>query len=70
MMTRPPREVFTLDLLEWTPWIERAGDTDLAPEVREKVEAYVGSTPNSDYIGVLANDFEALIAGASVDRLV
>jgi len=69
-MTKLLRDIFTLDLLEWSPWIERAGDTDLEPEQRAKVEAYVGSTPNADYIGVLANDFEALLARASVHRHV
>lgn len=69
-MTAPLRETFTLDLLEWTPWLERADDTDLSPEQREKVEAYLASNANSDYIGVLANDFEALLARALVHRHV
>jgi uncharacterized peroxidase-related enzyme len=69
-MTNAVRETFTLDLLEWTPWLERATDTELAPEQREKVEAYVGANANSDYIGVLANDFEALLARAVVHRHV
>ena len=69
-MTTPPRDLFTLDLLEWAPWIERAGETDLPPDLRERVDAYVASVPNADYIGVLANDFDALLARASVHRHV
>ncbi|MEA2585949.1 MAG: hypothetical protein QOF33_4034 [Thermomicrobiales bacterium] len=69
-MTDSVRKTFTLDFLEWTPWLERATDTDLTPEQRERVEAVVGSTPNSDYINVLANDFPALQARAVVHRHV
>ena len=61
---------FTLDLLTWTPWLDRATDTDLDPEQRARVEAAVGSAPNSDYINVLANDLEALQTRALVHRHV
>jgi uncharacterized peroxidase-related enzyme len=66
----PVRETFTLDLLEWTPWLERATDTDLTPEQREQVEAFIGTGPNTGYINVLANDFEALKTRALVHRHV
>lgn len=69
-MTTPLRDTFTLDLLRWTPWLERATETDLTPEQREAVEAHVGDTPNSDYLNVLANDFPALLARAPVHRHV
>lgn len=69
-MTEPIRETFTLDLLEWAPWLERATETDLDPALRERVETYLGGVPNSDYIGVLANDFPALLARALVHRHV
>jgi len=69
-MTEPIRETFTLDLLEWAPWLERATEADLDPALRERVETYLGGVPNSDYIGVLANDFPALLARALVHRHV
>jgi uncharacterized peroxidase-related enzyme len=67
-MSKPTREVFTLDLLEWSPWIERAIDTDLPEERKEEIRAFVGDAPNSIYSAVLANDFEALKARAKVHR--
>lgn len=69
-MSSSVRETFTIDLLEWTPWIERAIDTDLPAERRAAVEEFVGTGPNTEYIGVLANDFEALKARALVHRHV
>lgn len=69
MSTRTPTS-FTLELLSWSPWLERATDTDLTPERRQEVEAAVGTAPNSDYINVLANDLEALRARALVHRHV
>ena len=69
-MTGTTRETFTLDLLTWNPWLERAVDTDLDAADRERVESAVGNAPNSDYIAVLANDFEAWQARALVHRHV
>ncbi len=54
------RETWTLDFLGWKPWVDRATDTDLSPEIRPQVEEAVGSGPNSDYTNVLANDLDAL----------
>jgi len=68
--THSLRETFTLDFLRWTPWLERATETDLPPDQREKVTEYVGTGPNTDYIAVLANDFPALLARAPVHRHV
>ena len=61
---------FTIDFLEWTPWLERATETDLTPEQRAEVEEYVAAQQNSDYIDVLANDYAALRARALVHRHV
>ena len=69
-MTATPRDTFTLDLLEWAPWLERATETDLAPEQRGRIEAFIGDTPNPDYLLVLANDFAALQTRAPVHRHV
>ena len=68
----PVRESFTLDLLEWTPWIERATDTDLSPERRDEVRAFIGDRTSAatDYVNVLANDFAALKTRALVHRHV
>lgn len=64
------RSTFTFDPLGWTPWMERATDTDLAPEQRERVEAFIGDVPHADYLLVLANDFAALQTRALVHRHV
>lgn len=64
------REEFTLDLIQWGPWLEKAVDTDISDDQKARVAAKIGSTPNSDYIAVLANDYEAWQARASVHHHV
>jgi uncharacterized peroxidase-related enzyme len=64
------RETFTLDFLEWTPWIERATDTDLPQDRIDEIRAFIGDGPATDYVNVLANDFEALKTRALVHRHV
>ena len=61
---------FTLDLLTWSPWLERATDTDLPEERLQAVRDAIGTAPNSDYSNVLANDLEALRTRALVHRHV
>jgi uncharacterized peroxidase-related enzyme len=56
-MTAPLREIFTIDLLGWAPWMPRATETDLPAERREMVEAAVADNQNNAYIDVLCNDF-------------
>lgn len=69
-MTDTVRETFTLDLLGWSPWLDRATDTDLTPEQRDAVVAFIGNAPNTDYINVLSNDLESVKARALVHRHV
>lgn len=69
-MSTSVRESFTLDFLEWIPWLECAIDTDLTPDNRIRVETAIGNAPNSDYIAVLANDYEAWQTRALVHRHV
>jgi uncharacterized peroxidase-related enzyme len=64
--TKDVRDTFTLDYLEWSPWLDKATETGLSGEQRDRVEEYVGKAQNSPYIAVLANDFPALAARASV----
>lgn len=64
------RETWTLDFLGWKPWVDRATDTDLPPDLRPQVEEAVGAGPVSDYTNVLANDLDALRARAKVHRHV
>lgn len=58
-MSTAIREVFTLNLLQWSPWLEKAVDTDISDAQRQKIADGIGNAPNSDYIAVLTNDFEA-----------
>jgi uncharacterized peroxidase-related enzyme len=69
-MTAQLREIFTLDFLGWTPWLERAVETDISTEQKARIDEFIGGAPNSDYIAVLANDFEALKTRALVHRHV
>lgn len=69
-MTSTIHDTFTLDFLGWSPWLARATDTDLTPEQREAVLAFIGDAPNTDYINVLSNDLEAVKTRALVHRHV
>lgn len=66
----PPGEAFTIDLLGWAPWMERATDTPISEERRAAIAAHIGKVPHSDYLLVLANDFPALVARAAVHKHV
>ena len=69
-MTPPLRETFTIDLLDWRPWMPKATETDLTPERRAAVEAAIANANARDYLDVLANDLPALTARAPVHRHV
>jgi uncharacterized peroxidase-related enzyme len=60
------RETFTLNIVEWSPWLERAKDTDISDEKRQRL----AEAPDSDYIGVLVNDFDAWKARDTVHHHV
>ena len=64
------RETFTLNILEWQPWLERVLETDISEETRAKIIDAIGTAPNSDYIQVLANDFDAWRTRNTVHRHV
>lgn len=66
-MTEP---TFTLDFLDWIPWVPRAIDTDVSPERQSEIEQFVAGKNASDYLLVLANDFGSLQARAFVHRHV
>ncbi len=66
-MTEPE---FTLDLLDWKPWLTRSIDTDLPDSRRTEIETFVSGKNASDYLLVLANDFGSLQARALVHRHV
>jgi uncharacterized peroxidase-related enzyme len=69
-MTNTIRETFTLNILEWKPWLERAIDTDISAEQRQRIVDGTGNALNSDYIQVLANDFGAWKTRNTVHRHV
>lgn len=69
-MSTPVREVFTLDLLHWKPWIERATETDIPDELKAEIVAFVPGGPAGDYGLTLSNDFEAYRTRAKVHRHV
>jgi uncharacterized peroxidase-related enzyme len=64
------RETFTLDLLEWTPWLDRATETNLPEDLKARVTEVVAAANNFDYTNVLANDLAALQTRALVHRHV
>ena len=63
-------QAFTLDILTWKPWLERVEETDIPEARKDRVREAIGDAPNSDYIAVLANDFDAWQARAKVHRHV
>jgi len=67
MMSEP---AFTLEFLNWVPWVPRAVDGDLSPRRREEIESFIAGKNASDYLLVLANDFDSLQARALVHRHV
>lgn len=69
-MSAQIRDEFTLDLLQWGPWLERAVETDISDEQKTRINQTIGNAQNSDYIAVLANDYEAWQARASVHHHV
>jgi uncharacterized peroxidase-related enzyme len=69
-MTTPSRETWTLDVLGWSPWIERAIDTDIDDSLKAEIVEFVGKGAISDYGLVLSNDFPAYRARAKVHRHV
>lgn len=66
-MTEPQ---FTLEFLDWIPWVPRATDTELSAERTQEIESFVAGKNASDYLLVLANDFDSLQARAFVHRHV
>lgn len=62
--------MFTLEFLDWLPWLPRATDSELPAERREEIEAFVAGKNAADYLLVLANDFPSLEARALVHRHV
>ncbi len=69
-MSTNVRDTWTLDLLSWSPWLERATETELSPERRAAVEPVVAAANNFAYTDVLANDLASLQARALVHRHV
>lgn len=61
---------FTLRFLNWRPWLPRAEETEITEEARQRVREATGDRPNSDYVAVLANDFEAWRARDAVHHHV
>jgi len=57
-VSQPLREIFTIDLLGWTPWMPQATATELPDGLREAVAAAVAEQKGNAYIDVLCNDFE------------
>ena len=66
-MTEPQ---FTLAFLDWIPWLPRVIDTDIPDERKAEIEGFVAGKNASDYLLVLANDFDSLKARALVHRHV
>ncbi len=65
-MSQAIRETFTINIVEWSPWLEKAIDTDISDEKRQRL----AEAPDSDYIGVLVNDFDAWKTRNTVHRHV
>ncbi len=51
---------FTLDVLDWRPWVETVDDVGIAPEQEALLEEVVPTTTGRPYYAALAHDVPAL----------
>ncbi len=51
---------WTLDFLDWVPWVEPVDETGISPEQRQDVDAVLGQRAGSAYYETLANDLQTV----------
>jgi uncharacterized peroxidase-related enzyme len=58
-MTTAP-VTWTLDFLDWSPWIETVDETGVSPGRRAEIDAVLAHRKGSPYYETLANDLESV----------
>lgn len=59
-MTHTEAISWTLDFLDWVPWIETVDETEITPEQRADIDEKLGKRKGSTYYETLANDIESV----------
>ncbi len=61
-MTHTEPITWTLDFLDWVPWVETVDETGITPEQRADIDEKLGKRKGSTYYETLANDIESVRA--------
>lgn len=59
-MTGDRPSAFTLEFLDWLPWLPTVDEGGVTPEQRARIDEVVGHRKGSPYYEVLAHDLDAL----------
>lgn len=59
-MSEPNQITWTIDFLDWVPWIETVDEAGVTPEQRARIDATLGKRAGSTYYETLANDLESV----------
>jgi uncharacterized peroxidase-related enzyme len=59
-MTHTEAITWTLDFLDWVPWVETVDETGITPEQRADIDEKLGKRKGSTYYETLANDIESV----------
>lgn len=59
-MAHHERISWTLDFLDWAPWVETVDETDVTAEQRVEIDSVLGQRAGSTYYETLANDLETV----------
>jgi len=51
---------WTLDFLDWSPWVSTVDETGISPQRREEIDAVLAHRSGSPYYEALANDLESV----------
>lgn len=59
-MTQTVPIIWTLEFLDWVPWVETVDKTGITPEQRADIDEKLGNRKGSTYYETLANDIESV----------
>ncbi len=59
-MTHAEPIAWTLEFLDWVPWVETVDETGITPEQRADIDEKLGKRKGSTYYETLANDIESV----------
>ncbi len=59
-MTDQTPITWTIDFLDWKPWVETVEEAGVSPEQRARIDAVLGKRAGSTYYETLANDLDSV----------